>query len=576
MAKRKLFSLVLVCIFTFIFSVNAVGCGLGQRGGEEIDTNKTQLYIGIYGGGFGTKYMDDLEERFEKYAENMVFEDGRKGVQIIYQEDKDKYQAFTFVDNIMYDTNELYYLSGSGLDDFLMNDSILDITDIVTEPLTKFGETKSIADKINPALQGYLNRGGKYYQLPFIESSTGMIYDMDVFEENDLYLAKNGAPSEALQAGGSFNGYIWVGAAEDGARSAGPDGNYATEYDNGLPATLEEFEMLITRMGQRGVDSVIWTGQYADAYTPFLPKAFQVNHHGKDEANILMDGGGENGRQTEIITGFDSNGQPNVEKVTVGVSLDNVELVAKQEGYYYGLKMFEIMLNSETVSNYSFEQLSHVETQEKFLVSNHRFGERPIAFMIDGAWWESEADASGTFADNLSEFGLGKLDRRFGFFPMPNATDSDYQARINGKKGTIIGGSSSVVVNKNVAEEKKALIKEFIQFSLTDESLRRFTINTSLPAPYIYNMEASDQSSMTKFTQNYFELYKNSEIYYELPSKVAVTNETMMEVSESLINMFAYKELGGARYGLFPIEVEYNGVTAEDYFKGLYHAVSAT
>ena len=55
-----------------------------------------------------------------------------------------------------------------------------------------------------------------------------------------------------------------------------------------------------------------------------------------------------------------------------------------------------------------------------------------------------------------------------------------------------------------------------------------------------------------------------------------VLYETMMEVSESLINMFAYKELGGARYGQFPIEVEYNGVTAEDYFKGLYHAVSAT
>ena len=80
---------IFMCVFmSFVAMVSGVGCGGG--GGEEVDESKSQLYVGIYGGGYGTAYMEDLKVRFEEWAKDKEFEPGRKGVQVFYQEDKDK------------------------------------------------------------------------------------------------------------------------------------------------------------------------------------------------------------------------------------------------------------------------------------------------------------------------------------------------------------------------------------------------------------------------------------------------------------------------------------------------------
>ncbi len=563
MKKNKM--RVFVCAMCLIIAVASMtglfACG-GPSGGEQVDDTRTQLYVATYGGGYGTAYLVDLKQRFEEAYKDREFElgTGKKGVQVLYQDDKDDYVADALVDNIAYEDNEVFHLSGDALNKFLASPEIqiADLTDIMDDPLTEFGETRTIEDKLRPTQIEHYKRDNKYYSLPFIESALGIIYDEEVFEENTLFIAKNGAPSERLQEGGSFSGqYKWT---KTGEKSAGPDGEYDT-FDDGFPATLDEFEQLIAQMKKMGVKSIIWTGQYGDTYSSFLPRAFHVDYHGVDEFRLLYDAGGTTGQDTRIVTGFNADGSPIID--TVHVDSSNLKQLSKQAGYYYGLKMFEIILKSGTVSDYTWQDLSQVRTQERFLASNRAMGESPIAMMIDGTWWEQEAESAGIFKDHAAIYeNAAKEDRRFGLMPMPKATEGDIG------KHTILGGGGSIVVKAGLSPEKEALAKLFIKFSLSDESLRRFTSITSLPMGYLYEMEEEDMENMTYFAKQYWEVYSSSDIAYEYIPAEQASNGELNDLRQKLMYLWAEKP-DGTRYSLFPLEVHYNNVSVKDFFEGL-------
>lgn len=569
-SKNRVLSLILSVLMATLLMLCGCNFGEGQR---DVDKNKSQLNIGAFGGGYGTAYLQDLKERFEEYYAEYSFEEGKKGVQVWYLENKDRYTADTFVDTISSDTNDIVYLSGDKTADFVENNSIVEITDVVTSSLSDYGEEGTIEGKLRQTQIDHFSFDGKYYSLPYTESSLGLIFDVDVFEDYELFIAKNGSPTERLVNSGSSGSteYTWVGAT--GERSAGPDGRYETEHDNGLPATLDDFKALIDKIYSSNIDSIIWTGQFADTYSTFLAKSFQINYHGVEESMIMFDGGGETGRPTKLITNWNGD-EPVIEYVNVG--LNNIKDLGKQAGMYYGLKMFEIILESGTVSDYVPQELSHVRTQEKFLVSNHRFSETPIAFMIDGTWWENEANEAGIFKANEEEFGLGRADRRYAYFSMPNATIAEYQAKVtanndgdstNDINGTILGGGGSIVINSKISKTQQQIAKEFIKFSMTDESLRRFTVNTSLPAPFKYEMGDSAYL-LTHFARSYMDVYTNSDILYEYYPNELRHNNALLDIYNILTYQWS-TDGGGTDLSKFA-DICPTKINAEDYFKGVY------
>lgn len=575
--RKQWLSLALCVLMAMVTLMGGVGCG---PKGEKVDKNKTQLYIATYGGGYGTAFLKDLEERFEQTYEKTSFETGKTGVQIFTVADKDKYTVNALKDKIEYETFEVFFASGDALDQFLDGNKVLDITDIVTKEIP--GEGKSIADKLRPEMEEHHNRNGRYHSLPFVDGGTGLAYDIDVFEENDLYFEKGGSPSEycnfvqqnnANPVTGTFTDYSFVGA--NGDKAAGPDGKYGT-YDDGLPATLQEFDRLLVEMKDAGVDSIIWSGEYEANYTPFLPKAFATNHHGLDESNILRDAGGANGRETTIITGF-KNGEPQTERKTI--KLENIGDYTKQEGFYYGLKMFESIINSGTVASRTWTGETHVETQYSYLISNLDADEKPIAFLLDGCWWENEADSAGSFKECeklfTKEYGA-RENRRFGYFPMPWANESYI-----GRKYTLSGGGGSLLVAADFPQEKMELLETFLQFALSEESLQRMTVNIGLPIPYVYDMgDKNDPNSyynkMSSYTRNYYELYKQSDIVYGFVAPELIYNEALKNAKEVISYMTSIKA-DGTRYTTFPSAKHYDSsVTAEDFFLGLYRKYSAS
>ena len=77
----KKFSKFLALALAGVTMLSFGACGGG--GGTTADENKTALYIRYYNAGFGNRWLTAAEERFEKMYENVSFEQGKTGVDII-------------------------------------------------------------------------------------------------------------------------------------------------------------------------------------------------------------------------------------------------------------------------------------------------------------------------------------------------------------------------------------------------------------------------------------------------------------------------------------------------------------
>ena len=75
----------LTLTITFVMVVSSA---FGLTACNKDKSSKTILNVYNYGGGFGSAWLDSLEERFETAYENYSFEDGKKGVDLRYDDPK--------------------------------------------------------------------------------------------------------------------------------------------------------------------------------------------------------------------------------------------------------------------------------------------------------------------------------------------------------------------------------------------------------------------------------------------------------------------------------------------------------
>ena len=183
MKMKRWISLLLVMIF--ICSV-FVACDKYRPDDEEedpIDPTKTQLTIMNFEGGFGSEWLDAARRRFEEMYKDTEFEPGKKGVQTHKAKAKNDGQAIRAkLDasgaEIFFNESVYYY-------DYLADDLLLDITDMVEETLTRYGETRSVADKMTAEQKVYYLSGGRYYGVPHYAGYNGIMYDCDLFDETE-------------------------------------------------------------------------------------------------------------------------------------------------------------------------------------------------------------------------------------------------------------------------------------------------------------------------------------------------------------------------------------------------------
>ena len=510
---------------------------------EKVDPNRTQLYVQNFKGGFGVDWLYAVKARFEDFYKNESFTEGKKGVQIMISDAK--------VDGINLRTSnignsEVFFNESVYYYDFLGDDWLLDITDAITTPLTEYGENESILDKMTNEQIEYYNVDGKYYGIPHYAGYNGIIYDVKVFEDNLLYFKDS-------------NESIFL-INEDDKKSKGPDGKYDT-YDDGLPATYEEFFILCDYMVELGITPFVWAGEYYNTYIEKVMNALCVDFEGLEQTMLNYT---FRGTATNIINPVEKDGTYTYMFGSEGVEItpENGYLLWASEGKYKSLSFFDrVVKNSDYCTTLSYSpSLLYKDAQKDFLESTPKG--KPIAMILEGCWWENEAkDEIAAISDYYGKQ-YARENREFSMMPLPKADESKI-----GTKTTIIDTHYSLgFVKASIAEEKIDLAKKFLRFCCTDESLSEFTVSTNTVKALNFDLSDDDYNKLTYFGKSVYDLHNTSEIVYPYSNEaIYLDNQSTLSIHNS------YGSKIGAKEETHPITYFRSSSknNAIDYFNGM-------
>ena len=142
----KKLSTLFIALMIAVVSMFGGLIGCNRESAEKIDTSKTQLYVGVYNAGYGTEYVKDLKRRFEKEYEDVSFEDGKVGVQVMI---RDVEQGGVFIGQINNLTiPEVFFTSNADYYQFYDRGYILNINDVVTKDPNAYGDNGTIESRM--------------------------------------------------------------------------------------------------------------------------------------------------------------------------------------------------------------------------------------------------------------------------------------------------------------------------------------------------------------------------------------------------------------------------------------------
>ncbi len=485
-------------------------------GDEPINSEKTQLYVKNYQGGFGSKWLYEAKAKYETLHADDSYETGKKGVQIVVTNQK-QYPTSADIKN---DYNQVYFFESLNYINYQKDGAFADITKYVTGT-NPYETDKTIESKMFDQAKdfyGIPDESGNvhYYAIPHYTGSVGIIYNKKVFDDKGYYFV-DGYESKTGEAK-----FI---LSDSDTKSAGPDGKKGT-YDDGLPVTYQDYYDLCTYI--RGSGDVPFTHLGKNTYN-YLTElaavmACQADGATADRVSYTMDGEITAVKFNEAMTDVlkDADGNPVTEKVTVHPEkvdgkYDGYEVI-RSAGKYHGMDFLHTLVEHSDVSKSdswlyvvaSNESYAHTDAQKNFV--NSTFNRLPgkagrdknchIAMLIDGSWWESEASDA---VNALSESEKSQLD--FGWMPLPRPTSDSVYDPVN--PATI---QSFVFMRSGLSDNISALAGDFIQYMTTDEQLRNFTKVTNTKKTYNYTIDDETYNSMSKFGQSYWNYSKNSTI----------------------------------------------------------------
>lgn len=469
--KQKTTKAIALACAMVCMGTTLVACGKK----DVTDSSKTQLYVGNYDGGYGHAWLDQYKADFEALYANESFEEGKMGVEVVVLNDKVSYYGGNLQATMDQSNIDIIFTEGISYYEFINNaggNLLYDMTSWVQETLP--GESKSIEAKLNDQQKDYYSSvDGKYYGLPHFQSFRGLVYDVDLFNEKSLF----------IKADGSI-----AGKSTDADLSKGPDGLSGT-YDDGMPATYDELWNWCAYVSSDavGVIPFCWTGTYLDSYSKYLEDSLLVDALGREAGQFYFSPEGE--VTVDLIRSF--NGDTPV-ITSEKVSRENALDMSYAAAGYYMIDFWKHIMENNWYYNQSMGELTtHDVIHYDYLRSNANKTDdlKPIAFMIEGAWWENE---SGYIFDQL---GINRADRNFGYMPFPKARE-EYV----GQKTTLLDANDGImIVNANIAgKPEEAIAKKFVQYISTDASLQAFMNSTGINRDYQAEMNTDQLSAFSK------------------------------------------------------------------------------
>lgn len=543
MKKLKiLFSTILIVAMLSSVLAVAAACS-GNKGDTFVEVEgKTNIRVATYNGGLGKAWLEQAARAFEAAFADKSFEDGKTGVAVSveYCAGGDMMEDQTL-------NKDVYFTEVVDYFKYVSLGKVADITDVVKGDLSAVNESgKTIEGKLDSSYTSFLTaKDGKYYAIPFYEGYMGFVYDRDLFAEKGFFFA----------ADGSFTD-------DEDRLSVGRDGIAGT-YDDGLPVTYSDFSRLVEKMKNDGVTPFIF-GENSLDYFQKLLAGLWADYEGKDNMlkNWTLTG------DFDIVTGFDSNGNPTIGTASIDQNdvSGTIKNLQKQPGKYYALKFLADVI---CASGDNYGTTDYKSAQMSLIASKLGGNYKQYGMLIDGVWWENEADLAGWFsslvADDITYNGSRadyKQSRRLAFMPFP-VEDAKYAAESDHKQTLFSANDAFCFISSESSGAKLEVAKLFIQYVHTDSQMSAFTATTSIPRALNYSFDTT-ADNITYFCKNVMEVKGSSDIVYPYSGhSYYVANSATFELAEWGWKSGAYTN---------PFSGIKAGVAARTYFEGLYNA----
>ena len=517
--KKNLFKRVLTLALCATTAFSIVGCGGSGDGGDEdssgtptkeVDASKTQLNAVFFNSGYGDKWPYELADAFEEAAKDMVFEEGKKGVQVHMKGEKADYTT----QQIKTGDFDIYFLEGpSNYNDMLASKAFEPLDSIVTA-VSPF-DNKTIESKMTQQQKDFYNYnhatdGEHYYTLPHYAGNYSIIYNVDLFDANGFYFAETPDPDD---------GNRLIGAGRE-TKSAGPDGQKGTS-DDGMPTTYEEFFYLCGEINARGIDPICFPGKYSTQHISLTMESLAAAYEGAEQftLNSTFNGTAKNLIKTNADGSavLDGNGNPVFDEDLV-ITSDNAYNLSRQAGWYYAFKFMETILGNDNYYNEIDGQntgMTHKMMEQGFLEYG-KLGVTESAMLLDGTWWQM--DAAATF-DRLTKEDQkwSKENRKFGLMTLPQPTAEDAAKVASGEKKPVFLDYLMAVagVKAGLPTARKNAALTFMQYAYSDQAMAEFTYSTGAPIGMDY-MDAIDKTKLNPWETSVIEYMEKADIVYQV------------------------------------------------------------
>lgn len=482
--KNKYLFLTSIGILGILVS-GVTGCkGRRSNTGAQHDPTKAHISVATLDKGIGTAWLTNAAREFEElYKDATGFEEGKTGVEVSVI-GSTSYNGAYIENNAL--NEDIYFTEGIAYRELSRQGKFLDLTEAVNAKLTDYDENKTIMSKIDSTLADYLTVEGKVYGIPFYDSFYGMVYDMDLWDDESLYLSKDG----------KF-------VKKSGDLSLGTD-NVAGTLDDGLPATYAEFGKLINKLLDKEIIPFIASEKGIEYTANYLFNVF-ADYEGVDNMKLTLT---LDGTATDLVAdNWDGTGDIPYKAATT-ITNDNGYELQRQVGRYKTLKFFnDVIVSSPNNYNKKLET-SHISAQSSF-INGKQLG-KPIAMIIEGSWWENEAKSA--FATYEKNYG-----KKSNYAIMPIPFESAEKAAACNYKHTYLSLSQSFGIVSQSSQNKE-LALEFMKFLHTDKMLSKFTKDTSITRPLNYEISAEDQAQLTTYAKSLIDLKKTANVFYPYSS----------------------------------------------------------
>ncbi len=499
--------------------VIALSCAIGSFAGcgenldeyeieEEIDTNRTQVYVSIINDGLGVEWMEnEIKAGFERQFPQ-------------YQLMVDKNYRDGDISNTASSTFDVFLNGRDNYRFFAQAGDLADVTDWVTEKVyddnynyVGQGGTVSIFDRFNGDYQDLYDldpteTGYEIYAVPHYEGTWGIWYDYDLLGPD----GDNLIPNEMY--------------------GNGPDGVPNTP-DDGLPRTWKEFTSLVNLIKDAG-------------HTPFgfssieyvrngMFDAFIAGYTGKNDFDINFSFNGTLDYPVKDDSGKD------VSEINCEEGTANFILLQKQYGRLAALTMVETFVNIENCSSGSFSGQQHTDAQSEFLLS--ALTPSRIAMFMEGAYWHNEARPYfANMAKQNSKYAYGEREFRYLALPKFDGTDgTGVPATKNTGKTTLYNTGSDAFVFVNKKSVNKQEVKDFYQWFNSNDACFYFTkgSNTFRNIKFKFTPEQVAQLSPLSQDLYRYRVAENTEVCYEL-----ATSKTRYDQYNTFFNFNRTTKIG--------------------------------